>query len=149
MTFNNLADARKHFRQYKPYDILRDASNLWDLKNAMPDHVKMGSWVLSQIIRDTMRGTNGTGRFQISRPILGLFAGYAPCDQTVEFCFVEKPRAWTNSYKVNYNGYASSVAMYGPEIESVALWGDTIKILGVFDKSPSVSELRKVLTNQL
>lgn len=145
--FNNRYEAVRDFRNYQP---LPDNFNeptinnmIYSSKIAVRDSFKFGDYVLFRHIKNDK---------VISRPIYGIFTKWTVWDMALVFNIVEKERAYLWNYSFISNpdiNYEMCLGLCDPEVESFALWGEDIWVLGSWSQKPSISELKSALYNSL
>lgn len=108
--------------------------------------MKFGDWIIFQHI--TYKENVAT----ISRPILGIFVDYTIWDQALVVNFIESPRAWTAFNKVVTNkelNISMLIAVVDPEVESIPLWNENIKVLGFWKTKPTYQQLKKSIKKSI
>lgn len=137
MVFDNLHAARRWFRNYKPTVEVVDYVST-------SNKMVFGDWFLFQHVIWENKINH------ISRPILGIFNDYTFWDQALVINFIEGNRAWANTHKVlvgKDKQYDEQISFLDPEVQSIPLWHDDIKILGHWRNRPTLADLRIAIGN--
>ena len=135
MIFDNITDARNHFRKYKIFfEDVEEYSGSF----------KFGDWYLIQHIKRINEDNF------ISCPILGIAVGYDVYDMTLVLKLIEQPRAWMLNNKIitipEYN--FSTHIYFETEIQEFIIWDDNILELGCWKNKPTFKELKEALLKQ-
>ena len=145
----------KSFEIFIPTDDKTfDQFNFWGNSNSTHCNLQFGEIFLYQTIEWNKNGFVPdvyTGK--MSYPKLAMFLEFLPCDQTLEFRYINRPRTWMNNVEyisnpttdaIRRNYDKSSVAERGAEIESYIPWGNSeIYVFGRWSSIPDWKQLRR------
>ena len=146
--FKTREDARDWFRSYTPLANQEpgqgdDSAEIALLK------IPIGHWILFQYTHSVWNAS--PAKFEISRPVFGLFVGISIWDQATVVNIVEKKRAWMwwsevlNNPAPEFSKFYTRVAELDPEVESFELWTGSIDLLGHWEVKPTISELKAAM----
>lgn len=83
---------------------------------------------------------------RIYYPKIGIYINSLPCDQTIEFEWVDLRRNWEYNKKFEWNNNgttkSSDFCYLSSQVNSLPLWNDDILIYGAWDKLPGWKELK-------
>jgi hypothetical protein len=143
MIFNSLEEA---YRSREKFEKVYDQSNELSIHRKKYDIdtcdlvPKVGQFFLYEPY--ISKGSVGD---YIGYPKLALYIGEIPIDQTIEVEYIDSRRVWENNTKfITSSNHVMRVFETPTKINSMAIWGNTLLIYGIWDKMPNWKELKPV-----
>jgi hypothetical protein len=146
--YNKALESKNKYIELADIDPIFDKNSFWG-KNTIPKlfNLSFGETFLYQV----SHWDNDRKIHKISYPKIAMHVETLPCDQTVEFRFVDRPRTWmwNVEYLCNANpkyskdGIYCSIIERGSEINSVIPWGSCeVYIFGKWTSVPDWKQMK-------